>query len=465
MNLDQWSRALFWTIPFASTVILAFILLHLSYKDKDEKKIMFMLATAFASIGYCNLMLQHYGVPTLWTDNYKWSFIPLAAAVCITTVASLLKLKSFDKPFKCFLPILGASIVFLAIPSIAGFLYVPLLGAFMEVFLPISLYLVIKRRSNSEVMFFLAFSCFMFSWVSLEAGMEEEITVLLTLFAIVFSTLMFTITQDTTVGGMTSFVLLQSKLDQRTRELAEAREKLLKAERLAAIGELAGMVGHDLRNPLTGIAGATYYLKLKGRDRMSEKEKVMIATIEKAIDYSNKIISDLLDYSREIKLDLRETDPKSLMTETLTQLEVPAGITVINGARSEPRIIVDKDKMRRVCTNLINNAFDAMPSGGTLTIKSEEVSDLVSFSFTDTGVGMNEETLQKIWTPLFTTKAKGMGFGLPICKRLVEAHNGKISVKSQVGRGSTFIVTVPIKCEPGKTEDVQVSLVETVWTV
>jgi PAS domain S-box-containing protein len=100
---------------------------------------------------------------------------------------------------------------------------------------------------------------------------------------------------------------LEAKVEERTRELVDAQRKLLKSERLAAIGELAGMIGHDLRNPLTGIAGAAYYLKAKYDSKIDEKGKEMLKTIEKAIEYSDKIISDLLDYSREMRLELAET--------------------------------------------------------------------------------------------------------------------------------------------------------------
>jgi signal transduction histidine kinase len=103
---------------------------------------------------------------------------------------------------------------------------------------------------------------------------------------------------------------LEVKVQERTRDLADTQRKLLKAERLAAIGELAGMVGHDLRNPLTGIAGAAYYLKMRALSKLSEKEKDMLVIIERAIESSNKIINDLLEYSREIELDRSEIDPK-----------------------------------------------------------------------------------------------------------------------------------------------------------
>ena len=99
----------------------------------------------------------------------------------------------------------------------------------------------------------------------------------------------------------------------------------------------------------------------------------------------------------------------------------------------------------RVCINIIVNAFDAMPNGGTFTISSKEVNDKIEISFSDTGVGMSKENIKKISTPFFTTKAKGMGLGLSISKRLLEAHNGKLHVSSELGQGTTFTITIPIK--------------------
>jgi signal transduction histidine kinase len=240
---------------------------------------------------------------------------------------------------------------------------------------------------------------------------------------------------------------LEAKVEERTRELVRAQNQLLKTQRLAAIGELAGMVGHDLRNPLTGIAGAAYYLKKKTKKRLNSTEIEMLETIEKAIGYSNKIINDLLEYSREIRLDLSEAEPRSLLAEALSLIEVPQNVQVLDQTSKEPRVKVDKDKIRRVFVNIAKNAFDAMPEGGKLTVKTEMEGENVAFIFSDTGTGMSKEVMNKIWSPLFTTKAKGMGFGLPICKRIVEAHRGKISVKSEAGKGSTFKVTLPIEPE------------------
>ncbi|MBS7637101.1 hypothetical protein KEJ37_07230, partial [Candidatus Bathyarchaeota archaeon] len=240
---------------------------------------------------------------------------------------------------------------------------------------------------------------------------------------------------------------LEEKVEERTRELREIQDKLLRAQRLAVIGELAGMVGHDLRNPLTSIAGATYYIKRRLSKAIDGKVKEMIELIEKNIGYSNKIINDLLDYSREIKLDIAETSPKALVEEALASVEIPSNIHVVKVVRNSPRIRADFEKVKRVLVNLIRNAVDAMPKGGTLIIKCWKRGANVEFIVSDTGVGMSGETMKKLWTPLFTTKAKGMGFGLSICKRFVEAHGGTITVESALGKGSTFTVTLPIEPE------------------
>ncbi len=238
---------------------------------------------------------------------------------------------------------------------------------------------------------------------------------------------------------------LELKVKQRTQELVEAQSKLIKTERLAAIGEVAAMVGHDLRNPLTGITGATYYLKMKLASRTSSKAKEMLELIDREIEYANKIINDLLDYSKEIFLEAKGTTPKAIVRESLTLIVVPKNIRVLDLTEDKPTTQVDVDKMKRVFVNIIKNAIDAMPKGGTITTTSTERDGLLEIAVADTGTGMTEDVLKKLWSPLFTTKARGMGFGLPICRRVIEAHGGNISVESAAGVGTIFKLTLPIK--------------------
>jgi two-component system sensor kinase FixL len=238
---------------------------------------------------------------------------------------------------------------------------------------------------------------------------------------------------------------LEELVEKRTKQLKKAQEQLIKSERLAAIGQVAAMVGHDLRNPLTSIKGATYYLKKKLGPKMDEEAIEMLELIEKNIEHSNEIITDLMEYSKEILLELTETTPKSIVRDALSLVEVLENVHVLDLTQSEPKIKVDVAKMKRVFGNLIKNAIDAMPIGGKLAITSRESNANMEIAFADTGIGMTKEIMEKIWTPFFTTKAKGMGLGLAICKRIVEAHGGNISVESTVGKGTTFTVTIPIK--------------------
>ena len=248
---------------------------------------------------------------------------------------------------------------------------------------------------------------------------------------------------------------LELLVEKRTAQLEEAQEQLIKAERLAAIGQVAAMVGHDLRNPLTGIAGAAYYLKSKLSLKMDAKSAEMLTLIEKDIEHSNKIINDLLEYSREIRLELKGTTPKTLVQEALALVKVPDKIQVLDLAQNELLVKVDEEKMKRVFANVIKNAVDAMPEGGELTVKSRRLNGEWEIVFIDSGAGMSKDVLERIWTPFFTTKAKGMGLGLPICKRIVEAHGGSISAVSMTNKGTTFTVKIPIQPQPKKKKEVK----------
>jgi PAS domain S-box-containing protein len=229
-------------------------------------------------------------------------------------------------------------------------------------------------------------------------------------------------------------------------------QKLLKAERFASIGELAGMLGHDLRNPLSGIRNANFYLRRKLDSKLGPEEKNMFESIDKNIDYSNKIINDLLDYSsyysNEVKLELSQATPKTLVKAARALANQPQNITVIDETEDSPQFYIDEVKICRSFINILKNAFDAMPTGGEVHVSSIVEADKVAFTFKDNGCGMTKETINKLWTPLFTTKAKGMGFGMVICKRNINAHGGKISLESALGQGTTITVELPLNLKP-----------------
>ena len=249
---------------------------------------------------------------------------------------------------------------------------------------------------------------------------------------------------------------LEELVKKRTRQLKKAQEQLLKAERLAAIGETAAMVGHDLRNPLQVIVSTVYLAKKLLKDSLPPGKKFagkhdigeLLVTVEEQLQYMDKIVSDVQDYARPLKPELVETSLHQLINDTLLTITVPETVEVsIMIPEDFPKLMVDPTLMKRVFTNLFKNALQAMPDGGQLTIRPSKTEETAFISVQDTGVGIPEENLHKLFQPLFTTKSKGSGFGLAACKRLVEAHNGSITFESKVGRGSTFTVKIPLRKE------------------
>jgi PAS domain S-box-containing protein len=226
-------------------------------------------------------------------------------------------------------------------------------------------------------------------------------------------------------------------------ELKDFEQRLAQAEHLAAIGETAAMVGHDLRNPLQGIAAATYLLR--NESLTTDERSELLRLIENNVEYSDGIVKDLLDYSRPLDLTLTEITPREIITSTLQTTRVPDRIKIQNLSQEDPSVSVDPDRMKRAFVNLIENAVDAMPNGGTITISTRESNGFLEIAFADTGLGLPEEILDNLWKPLRTTKAKGMGLGLAIVKRIVDAHGGEVSVKSKTGKGTTYTIRLRLK--------------------
>ncbi len=169
------------------------------------------------------------------------------------------------------------------------------------------------------------------------------------------------------------------------------------------------------------------------------------------IGYMNKIVSDQQDFSRTIKLSLDRSDMRELTFMVLQTIQVPDNINTISefGEGIED-VYLDKDYLRRVLNNLFNNAVQAMPEGGTLTVKASVEDGTMIYSVSDTGVGIKEDDKATIFTPLFTTKAKGTGLGLAVCRRVINAHGGEIGFVSELGQGTTFTFTVPTREEKGE---------------
>ena len=223
------------------------------------------------------------------------------------------------------------------------------------------------------------------------------------------------------------------------------------AQRLIAIGQTAAMVGHDLRNPLQALASTVYLLRKQFDNIPNDQRKLvtkfnelgLLDTIEDSVKYMDKIVSDLQAYSEPRLLQPTQVNLNQLLNESISMAHIPSNIKT--SVRITENSVLADPVIERVFVNLLLNAVQAMPNGGELTVKTERQGKNVLIHFQDTGVGILKENLPRLFDPLFTTKAKGQGLGLAVCKRLVDAHEGSISVESTIGKGSTFTVKLPLE--------------------
>jgi two-component system sensor kinase FixL len=246
---------------------------------------------------------------------------------------------------------------------------------------------------------------------------------------------------------------LQKNLEEHAgtlKKIIEERTKQLKdTERLAAIGQTAGMVGHDLRNPLQTVIGELYLARCEveslPESELKNNLQESIHVIEEQATYMDKIVSDLQAFVRPVKIDKKPINLKELVTAVLASVAIPTNIKAQTHIKEDfPQVKADPHLLKRVLINLLTNAVQAMPDGGKLTLSAQVDSQgQVVITVVDTGVGIPEEIKPQIFTPLFTTKPRGQGFGLAVCKRVIEAHGGSISFESTAGKGAKFTIQFP----------------------
>jgi signal transduction histidine kinase len=241
---------------------------------------------------------------------------------------------------------------------------------------------------------------------------------------------------------------LEEMVEERTKELQDAQDRLVRSERLAVLGQLAGGVGHELRNPLGAIKNAAYFLNMVLEEPEPEVKETL-EILEKEVETSEKIISALLGFARSKPPTKRKVHVNEVIQEALSRTEVPEKVKVVQELDETLReILADPDQLDQVFGNLILNAVQAMPDGGQLTVASKAATPgWIVISVSDTGAGIAKEHQEKLFEPLFTTKAKGIGLGLAIVRTLIDAHGGVIEARSEVGKGSTFMVRLPVGIE------------------
>jgi signal transduction histidine kinase len=234
------------------------------------------------------------------------------------------------------------------------------------------------------------------------------------------------------------------ELEQSLTELADAHEQLVRSERLAAIGQLASTIGHELRNPLAVLSNSMFLLRSDFGPAPSEQAQRHLSTAEREISAATVIVSDLLEYARQREPVRADVDLAELVDEVLHVVPAPGDVQV---ARELPEsgvvANVDRDMLRQVLLNLVGNAYQAMPEGGTLTIGLTAAGGAIQIRVRDTGTGISDDVRTRLFEPFFTTKPRGVGLGLAVAKRVGEAHGGAITVDSAPELGAEFSITLP----------------------
>jgi two-component system NtrC family sensor kinase len=245
---------------------------------------------------------------------------------------------------------------------------------------------------------------------------------------------------------------LEKRVEERTRELQVVQDQLIHAGKMAALGELAAGVAHEINNPLTGVLTFSSLLLKKIDDNHPWKRD--LDTIVQQTTRCRNIVKGLLDFARQRKPDKKEWDIYNLIENTLTLVEKQApfrNIQIVKDFEGQvPLLFVDGDQIQQVFMNILLNAADAMgENGGTLTIRTNLRDGMAEVVFSDTGHGISKEHISKLFDPFFTTKqtGKGTGLGLAISYGIIQGHSGDIKVESELGKGSTFRVRLPINAE------------------
>jgi len=237
-----------------------------------------------------------------------------------------------------------------------------------------------------------------------------------------------------------------SDYDQRLRE---NQANLIQAEKLTSLGQMAASIAHEVNNPLAGVLVYTQLLAKKmGGDTLSKEVALdYLSKMETELTRSSKLIRNLLDFSRQSTPNLRGVNTNEIVAQAFSlvghQAELQSIDVIKELAPSLPQVMADFDQLQQVCANLILNAIQAMPDGGRLTLRTSlDSNDQIKIEVEDTGCGISEENLQKLFTPFFTTKSKGkgVGLGLAVAYGIIQRHKGRIEVQSEEGKGTTFTI-------------------------
>ncbi len=229
-------------------------------------------------------------------------------------------------------------------------------------------------------------------------------------------------------------------------QLKDAQEQIIRSEKLAAAGQLASSIAHELRTPIGAIKNSIYFIKRKiVREQMHDADSFvkLIDIVNNEAERSAKIITNLLGFTQTSKPSVAPNSVKHVIEETLLRVKTPESIRIINDVNDDlPKVLIDSLQVGQVFLNIIQNSYQAMPGGGSLRISTSQSDKFVNVKFEDSGVGISGKLINKIFDPLFTTKAGGIGLGLAFSSNVIKRHGGDITVRSVEGKGTVFTVSL-----------------------
>jgi len=234
------------------------------------------------------------------------------------------------------------------------------------------------------------------------------------------------------------------ELEASGTERKQMEERLLTSERLATLGQFSGSISHELRNPLGVIDSSVYYLKTRLKDA-DEKVQQHLNRIKSSVGSATGIIESLLNFTRMKEPQLTGLDLIAIVHDAIVTSKLLDTVNVIRDfPEQEVLVNADREQLRMAFENIVKNADEAMDSGGTLMVTVHTTADSqAEVCFADTGPGIATENLDRVFQPLFSTRAKGIGFGLSIAKMVIDNHGGTIEAKSEPGKGAAFIIRLP----------------------
>ncbi|MBF0550080.1 MAG: HAMP domain-containing histidine kinase [Deltaproteobacteria bacterium] len=266
------------------------------------------------------------------------------------------------------------------------------------------------------------------------------------------------VTRDDEIGALTrDFNTMIRKLSRRTQDLQAAQEKLIKSERLAALGQLTATVSHEIRNPLGTVRNSLFTIDEVIRGQGLLRAERALDRAERSIVRCDRIIEELLDYTRIKSLELKLTSLEDWLGHFLDEYQIPKEIELVRILLPRLQVSIDRERFRRCLINVIDNALQAMTAMQTpaemagqgekaakLTIETRQISDQIEILVTDTGPGITADQLEKIFEPLYSTKSFGVGLGLPIVRQIMDQHGGGVDIETEPGQGTVFILWLPL---------------------